>query len=138
GFWTLYCVYKIIVALPVAKYAATFGPKHGILLSNLLYIPALVVFSFVPRWGIPALIAVVAIQGVSATLYSVSHLIDFSKVKSLDHAGKEIAFMNIVEKIATGLSPLLGGLLALLAGPQVTIWVAAALFGLASLPLFAT
>jgi hypothetical protein len=65
-------------------------------------------------------------------------LIDFSKVKSVEHAGKEIAYMNIVEKIAQGLSPLLGGLMAFAAGPQATMWVAALLFSVASIPLFKT
>ena len=46
--------------------------------------------------------------------------------------------MNILEKIATGLSPLIGGLLALWLGPQVTMWAAAVLFACASIPLFAT
>jgi predicted MFS family arabinose efflux permease len=138
GYWALYFGLKIFMALPAACYVAHFGPKHTILLANLLYIPAMLVFSFVPQWGIPAIIATGLLQGASATLYNLGHLIDFSKVKSVDHAGKEIAYMNIVEKIATSLSPLIGGLLAFAAGPQVTLWAAAALFALASLPLLTT
>lgn len=138
GYWALYFGLKIFMALPAAGYAAHFGPKHTILLANLLYIPAMLVFSAVPQWGIPAIIATGLLQGASATLYNLGHLIGFSKVKSVDHAGKEIAYMNIVEKIATSLSPLIGGLLAFAAGPQVTMWAAAVLFALASLPLLTT
>jgi MFS family permease len=135
-YWVGFFAFKSLMSLPAAKYAATFGPKHGILLSNLLYIPAMIIFAFAPRWGIPAIIAAGMLQGFSATLYDLCHLIDFSKVKNADHAGKEIAYMNIVEKIATGLSPLAGGVLAFLAGPQATMVAAALLFALASVPLF--
>ena len=38
-YWLIYLLFKAIAALPAAKYAALIGPKHGILLSNLLYIP---------------------------------------------------------------------------------------------------
>jgi len=138
GYWGLYFLYKTIISLPVAKYAALFGPKHGILLSNLLYIPSMVIFTCVPEWGILAIALTGLLQGASSTMYDLCYLVDFSKVKSAEHAGKEIAYMNIVEKIATGLSPLIGGLLAFVAGPQATMWAAAGLFAMASLPLFKT
>ncbi|HEV7952126.1 MAG TPA: MFS transporter [Candidatus Saccharimonadales bacterium] len=137
-FWTLYYVVKIFTAFPAAQYASKFGPKHGILLSNLLYIPAMGIFTFVPEWGIPAIVATGLLQCMSATLYSLCYAIDFSKVKSLEHAGKEIAYMNMVEKIATGLSPFVGGLLAYAAGPESTMWAAAGLFAVAAVPLFQT
>ncbi|HSW91188.1 MAG TPA: MFS transporter, partial [Candidatus Saccharimonadales bacterium] len=138
GYWVCYYLFKAIVALPAAKYAAVFGPKHGILLANLLYIPSMLIFTMVPEWGIPALVVAAGFQALSATVYDLCHLIDFSKVKSVDHAGKEIAYMNIVEKVATRLSPLIGGVLAFVAGPKATMVAAAVLFALASIPLFKT
>lgn len=138
AFWGAFFLFKSLVALPAAWYAARFGPKHGTLLANLLYIPSMVVFSQVPEYGIPAMAIAVFFQGLSVTLYDVSYLIDFSKVKSAEHAGKEIATMNMIEKAAKGVSPFLGGLLALVAGPQVVMWTAAALFFFASAPLFKT
>src|SRR5690606_34831660 len=111
---------------------------HGILLSNLLYIPSMAIYTLIPEWGVPALVAAGIIQGTSSALYDLCYLIDFSKVKSVEHAGKEIAYMNIVEKTAKGLSPLFGGLLAFAAGPQAAMWAAAVLFALASVPLFKT
>ena len=137
-YWVGFFLFKSLMSFPVAKYAAMFGPKHGILLSNLLYIPAMVIFAFAPQWGLPAIIAAGMLQGLSATMYDLCHLVDFSKVKNAEHAGKEIAYMNIAEKIATGLSPLAGGLLALLAGPRATMVTAALLFALAAVPLFKT
>lgn len=98
----------------------------------------MIIFAFVPEWGLPAIVVAGAMQGLSAALYDLCHMIDFSKVKSVDHAGKEIAYMNIVEKIATGLSPLIGGMLAFVAGPQTTMLAAGLLFAMAAMPLFKT
>jgi MFS family permease len=137
-YWAIYYFLKIFMAFPAAQYASRFGPKHGILLSNLLYIPAMILFVYVPSIGMPALIGTSLLQGASATLYNICYYINFSKVKSVEHAGKEIAYMNIVEKIATGLSPLVGGLLAFAAGPEATMWAAAGLFAVASIPLLRT
>jgi MFS family permease len=138
GYWAIYFGLKVLMSLPAAKYAARFGPKHGILLSNLLYIPAMIAFIFVPTWGIWAIMATGLLQGASATLYDLCHLIDFSKVKNVEHAGKEIGYMNMVEKVATGLSPLIGGFIALVFGPQATMVAAALFFAFASVPLFRT
>jgi MFS family permease len=138
AYWAIYYFLKIFMAFPAAKYISRFGPKHAILLSNLLYIPAMIIFSFVPTGGILAIVLTGLLQGVSATVYDLGYLIDFSKVKNAEHAGKELAFMNILEKIAKGLSPLIGGLLAFIAGPEVTMWAAAGLFAVASIPLLQT
>lgn len=138
GFWAMYFGFKMLIALPAAHYVARFGPKHTILLANLMYIPAMMLLSLVPEWGLVALIITGILQAVSVTCYNLGHQISFSKVKSPEHAGKEIAYMNIVEKIATSLSPLIGGALAFLFAPEAAMWAAALLFGLASVPLFAT
>lgn len=138
GYWMCFFSFKALMGLPAAKYAAIFGPKHGILMANLLYIPSMLIFSMMPEWGLPAIVVAAVLQAISATLYDLCHLIDFSKVKSVDHAGKEIAYMNIVEKVATRLSPLIGGVLAFVAGPKATMVAAAVLFACASIPLFKT
>lgn len=138
GYWAVYYFLKMFMSLPWAKYVAYYGPKHATLLSNLLYIPALIAFTYVPEWGLWAMAVTCVAQGASATIYDLSYLINFSKVKSTQHAGKEIAYMNMFEKIATGLSPLIGGVVAFVFGPETTLWVASALFVLASLPLLAS
>jgi MFS family permease len=138
GYWSVYYFLKIFMAFPAAKYISRFGPKHAILLSNLLYIPAMIIFSFVPTGGMLAIVLTGLLQGVSATIYDLGYLVDFSKVKNVENAGKEIAYMNILEKFAKGLSPLVGGLLAFMAGPEVTMWAAAGLFAVASVPLMQT
>ena len=137
-FWGMFYLFKVFIALPAAAVAAHIGAKHGILLSNLIYIPSMILFALVPVYGPMLLIFVVILQGTSSALYSISYSTDFSKVKSTLYAGKEIAYMNIVEKVTTGLSPLIGGLLAFVFSPQVVLVVAAILFCLAAAPLMRT
>lgn len=135
-FWAAFFIFKTVTALPIARFIAWVGPKHAILVSNLLYIPSMIAFALLPQFG-PWLLGVAFFfQAVSSTMYSIGYMIDFSKVKSVEHAGKEIAYMNIFEKVTTGLSPLIGGFIAFLFGPQVVIIIAAILFALAAAPLF--
>lgn len=137
-FWAAFFFFKTLMALPIARLIAWIGPKHAILISNLLYIPAMIAFALLPVFGPWLLLPTLVFQALSAAMYSIAYLIDFSKVKSVDHAGKEIAYMNIFEKITTGLSPLIGGFIAYIWGPQVVIIIAAILFALAAAPLFKT
>lgn len=137
-FWGAFFLFKSLAALPVARFIGWVGPKHAILVSNLLYIPSMIAFALLPEYG-PWLLGVsLVFQGLSATMYSIGYMIDFSKVKSVEHAGKEIAYMNIFEKVTTGLSPLIGGFVAFFFGPQVVIVIAALLFALAAAPLLKT
>lgn len=137
-FWAAFYLFKVVVAMPSAAFVGWIGPKHAILISNLLYIPAMICFAYLPQTGAWVLIPALILQGLSASIYAIAYSIDFSKVKSSEHAGKEIGYMNIVEKVTTGLSPLIGGILALVFGPQVVIIVSAILFALAAAPLMTT
>lgn len=134
-YFMIYFIAKVFIAYFAAKFAAKFGPKHGILLGNLLYIPALVAFTFVPEYGIYAVALFGLFQAWSVTIYDLCYLVDFSKVKHSDHAGKELGFMQIFEKITTALSPLIGGAVAFIFGVEATLWLSAIIFAFASWPL---
>lgn len=136
--WLIFYLFKSALCLPMAAVVARIGPKHAILVANLLYIPGLIGLALLPVYGIWSLAVMVLFQAISATLYQVAYYVDFSKVKSVRHAGKEIAYMNIIEKVTTGLSPLIGGLLAFAFGPQTVLVIGSVLFGVAALPLFKT
>lgn len=132
---------KIPFSILVAKYAAYFGPKHGILMANILRIPSLIAFALVAVSGENAFWMVVIFgifQQMASTFYDLCYMIDFSKVKHSEHAGKEIGTMQIFEKIAKILSPLIGGAIAAIYGPQVTIVLACVLFAVAAIPLLRT
>jgi MFS family permease len=138
GYWAVYFTIKIPLSFFAAYFAARFGPKHGILVSNLLSIPAMIALGFVPNIGFAAIVVWGIFMSLSVSIYQLCYLVDFSKVKNSDHAGSELGFMNILEKIAIGISPIVGGLIALYFGPQIVMWVAAGFFVLAALPLLNT
>lgn len=137
-FFTLYFAARTIAAIPSAFFVARFGPKHGTLVSNLLFIPAMVALTTVPVYGLWSLGIFLVLNSFSRTLYEVCHLVNFSKVKHIEHAGKEIGIMQIVDRMTTALSPLIGGLIAFVFGPQVMIIIAAIVLALAAGPLFYT
>lgn len=129
---------RIVFAYISARFVARFGPKHGILVANLIYIPALVAFTLVPHFGVYAIAAFGLFQSVSMVLNDLSYMVDFSKVKHVEHAGKEIGYMQIFERLTASLSPLIGGTIAFLIAPEATMWLSAILFAVASWPLFRT
>ena len=119
-------------------YNAKFGPKHGMLLSNLLYIPMLISTVMAEKIGLPAIIASLALQGASVSIYGLSYYIDFSKVKDVKKSGRQISLMYVVEKTASALAPFIGGFLAMTFGVQSTMLISAAIFALSAIPLLAT
>jgi MFS family permease len=139
-FWATFYFVKVLFSWPAAQIAARRGPKRGMFISNVVSAISMALLIFVsdPVVGIYVLFAWCGLQAFSGTLNDLCYLIDFSKVKSMKHAGKEIGFMNIFEKVSNGLSPIVGGLLAFLAGPHVVMAVSAALFLLSSVPLMQT
>lgn len=136
--WAITYGIKALLTLPLATLVAWIGPKHATFVSNILYIPAMILFAVVPEHGVAALYPALLLQGLSTVLYTVAYWVNFSKVKNLKSAGKEIAFMNMFEKITAGLSPVVGGFVAFLFGPQIVIGVSAFLFLVAAAPLFRT
>lgn len=129
---------KVPFSYVAAKYVAYFGPKHGIFLAGLIRVPSLIAFMFVPTYGLPAVIVFGVLQQLSSTLYDLAYLVNFSKVKSSEHAGKEIGTMQVIEKIARIASPLIGGVIASVYSPQATIAIACGLFIISAWPLMRT
>lgn len=137
-FWAAFYGYKTLFAWPAALIIARIGPKHSTLVSNILAGISMVFLPLLPEYHLWALGLWWIFQASSTCLYNLSYMVDFSKVKNVEHAGKEIAYMNILEKVASGVSPILGGFLAFVAGPEIVMIIAAVLFLLAAAPLFRT
>ena len=136
SFWATIYFAKAILTPIAGLIVARIGTAHGTLISNLLYIPAMLAIGSMPNLGIYAIIIFAICMGASGTLYGVCYLVEFSKVKNPIHAGKEIGFMNILERVTIAISPIIGGVIALFFGLQVTMWVASLLFVLSAIPLF--
>lgn len=138
GYYAVSFLFRTCIVYFVARFVAKYGPKHGILIANLLYIPALIAFPFVPELGLSAIIFFGIFQSLSMVIFDLAYMVDFSKVKHVEHAGKEIGYMQIFERLTASLSPLIGGAVAYFIVPEATMWLSALLFIFASVPLFRT
>ncbi|MDO4780994.1 MAG: hypothetical protein Q4A34_01180 [Candidatus Saccharibacteria bacterium] len=138
AFWAVYRLFKITIAIPCAAAIAHIGPKHAILVANILYIPAMLLFTMLTDWGVWVMWFVAIFQGVSATLHEISHKVNFSKIKSAQVAGRQMAYMDITERVAKAASPLIGGMIALWIDPRATLMVSIVLFMFAAWPLLRT
>ena len=135
-FWAAFYVLKIVFIAPSALIAARIGPKHGLFMANVTLAVALTFLFFSAELGISAIIVWCILQAFGAELNNLCYQIDFSKVKHVDHAGKELGFMTIVEKIASGISPLVGGIVAALFSPTSAMLLSVLMFLLSAVPLF--
>ena len=138
GYFCLYYFLRALCVWPSAHLVARIGPKHGTLISNLLYVPSLLGLAVLPELGIASLVIAGCFQAMSVTLYDISSNVNFSKIKALDHEGKELGYLYILTKVGMTLSPLVGGVAASLFGPQFIMVVAAGIFIIAAAPLFFT
>ncbi len=137
-FWAAYYGLKAIAAFPAAYILARSGPKHGLLYANVLFAFGMMLLFSIEAYG-PVMLAFWGIvHGFAGTLNNICYLVDFSKVKHSEHAGKELGYMNIVEKVAAGLSPVIGGLVASLFAPIWAIALSAILFLVSAAPLLRT
>lgn len=139
-FWAAFYLVKTVSAWPSGRLVAKYGPKHATLISNIVSAVAMIALPFTTHaeYGLFALAAWCTLQGFSSSLNDLAYLVDFSKVKNALHAGKEIGYMNILERVATGLSPVVGGFIAFILGPEAVMILSAVLFLLSAVPLLQT
>lgn len=119
-------------------YIAKNGPKHGILLSNILAIPMLVVAGLAGQFGAFAMIVAMIFQGLSYQLYNISYYVDFSKIKNGEKSARQLGNMQIIEKITSLVAPVAGGFFAVAFGAQSTLLISAIFFAFSAVPLLAT
>ncbi len=137
-YFVIYFGARVLMSPLVALTVARYGPKHGTLISNILFVLAAFVMVAIPVWGVWGFALLVPLAGFSRSLYDVCYLVDFSKVKHIEHSGKELGIMQIIERVMTALGPILGGVVALLFGPIIMILVAGLLMLGSAMPLFFT
>lgn len=123
----------IIGSLLVAK----IGPKHTMLASYAIQIAAAGLFLTLPNYHWP-LFWLAASWGTANSFFFIAFHVDFSKVKHTKHAGKELGYINVMERIGAAVGPISGGIIALWFGAQYMFLVAVVLLLLGLVPLFRT
>lgn len=127
-----------LIANPLAGYlVAAVGPKHVITFSNLAQIGVLLMLMSLPVMQWP-LWVIGSLWGVAISLFFIAYHVDFSKVMHVEHGGKELGFMTILERFGGAIGPVVGGVIAGLFGPVYTLGLAVALLIFAVAPLLMT
>ena len=135
-FWVAYFMLKVVIMLPLAQLIASIGPRKSIIISNFLYVPSMIAFMFVEQYAMPMLVITVIFQTSSAALYDMGYLVGLSRLsRDSSRGGRAVAMMKIAETVAKGLSPLFGGILAMMFDPRASLVVSLLFFVLASIPL---
>lgn len=133
-----YYLMRVVFSFVSAYIVAWFGPKHSMLFSNLAAIPAFVSLAMIESYALAGVIGFFAFEALSLSLQLVATDVQFSSVKNPASVGRELAWMRIAEKIAAGVSPVIGGYLAFRFTPESVMWIAAVLIVASALPLFGT
>lgn len=135
---SFYYLLRTIVSFFYAYYVAWAGPKRATLVSNFLGVPALIALVGIDQHTMLSAVLFFTFQALSLSLYTIASDMQFSSLKSTHHAGKELGWLHSLEKMATGIAPMVGGFIAYFMGPESTMWIAAVLSVLAAFPLFIT
>lgn len=136
GFYVCYFAIRVFMDFIAARLVARYGPKHTLLSGYITQIIAAGTFSLV-EGGFPLWVSAF-MWGASASLTFIALHVDFSKIKHSEHGGKELGFLNILERIGGVLGPLIGGVLASLFGAQILFLVAVIILIFGLIPLFRT
>ncbi len=136
-FFILFFASRVVMDVVAGYLTARFGPKHTIVVSYLSQIVASALFLSLPEARWPLLLPAF-FWGAANSLFFVAFHVDFSKVKHTEHGGKELGYVNVMERIGATIGPISGGLLAYFLNPSY-IFVGAIILLLAGLiPLFKT
>ena len=127
--------YRIVLDIASAYVIAAIGPKHTMLIGYVFQIfstASFVWLSFaeLPLWLLGLL------WGGSASFFFVPFHVDFSKVKHSVHGGKELSYINIMERVGSLMGPVIGGLVATLFGGQYLFIISGIVLLIGIAPLF--
>ena len=138
----IYYIAKFVGSIVALFYISKNGPKHGMLLANILFIPALVLMASMGIFGkemglVIALISAV-FKGISTSVENISYNVDFSKAKTAKKVGKQLGISYILEHISSSITPAIGGFLAIFFGVEKLFVVSSVILVLTTIPLLTT
>jgi hypothetical protein len=134
-YFVCWFVFRVFFDYLSARFIAKYGPKHGMLVGCLMHSVylGLVLTIKTQHWPF---ILVASVGSFAYGMHILALQVDFSKIKHVDHGGKELGFLSIVDKLGGVVGPLVGGLLANYFDPRYTVALAGAMLLLSAVPLF--
>lgn len=135
--FAFYFTLRIGLDFAAAFTTARIGPKHTLVIGQLLQICSSGLFLTLPVFHWPIML-VGAVWGAAASFFFIPFHIDFSKIKHKAHGGKELGFEQMMEKIGQFLGPVVGGIVASAFGPRYIFLVSIFMLIAGLWPLFRT
>lgn len=132
-FTARFFIFDIAAAYTVAR----IGPKHSMLIGYILLACNTSMFLTIETINWPLWLLGV-VWGGSMSYFIIPFHVDFSKVKHSIHGGKELSYVQIMEKAGAALGPVIGGLIATYLGAQYLFLLATLMIVFGIIPLFAT
>lgn len=129
-----FATFAAAASMFVARLVARFGPKHIILVSYVFQLASSILFLTHGDHPWP-LFVLGGLWGIATNLFFVPYHVDFSKVKHVNHSGKELSYMLVMQKVGLTAGPLIGGIVAAAFGSQYVFLIAAFLMAIGALPL---
>ncbi len=136
-YFVVYFSFRIPVNYLAGEFTARYGPKHTISYAyviTLLYLGMLLTMEHYnwPLWFL-ALSA-----SASISLFFVAYHVDFSRIKETKNVGSELSHMYMLQRVASAIGPLMGGLIATVFGVHLVIAMSIVIVLLAIIPLMMT
>jgi len=132
-----YFITRVFSDIGAAFLVARFGPKHVMVLGQVLFALSSLLFLTLEQMQWP-LIMLGAVWGASQSCFFLSFDTDFSKIKHQMHSGKELSYLDIMGKLGAIVGPILGGIVSIILGPQYIFAISTVLMVFGLLPLFKT
>ncbi len=127
----------LIFDIGAAYTVARIGPKHSMLIGYVLLGCNTAMFLTITAFNWPIWLLGM-VWGGSASYFFIPFHVDFSKVKHSAHGGKELGYIQIMEKSGAALGPLIGGVVATIFGAHYLFLLATILIIVGLIPLFLT
>ena len=133
-FYVLFYAFGIFNDLLCGGLIARFGPKHVMRTSFLLQTAFSLMLVELPHLPVPILLLSL-VASLASTMYFLPYHVGFSKIKHPKHGGKELGFLQVMERVGGVVGPLIGGALATYVNPRATFLAAAGAMFIAAIIL---
>ena len=133
----LYFVFRTIADIGGAFLVARFGPKHTMVMGQVLFMATSGLFLTLQTMHWPSFVLAL-FWGAAQSCSFIAFDVDFSKIKHDKHAGKELGYAESMGRVGSVLGPLVSGIVSLTLGPKYIFGVASILMFVGLVPILRT
>ncbi len=133
-YYMIIFLFRIVLNVLAGVVTARYGPKHTLSYSHVLILVSLGLLLTMPQFNWPLWLLAFAVA-LQASFNFIAYHVDFSKIKEVEDEGAELSRMYLLQRIASAVGPLFGGLIAVLLGIEFVLMLSILLSLVAIWPL---